>query len=257
MNGSSSAGATVIRRGGQPNDDRASALPPKPVLMRVPNLEISFPKVRGELGDTRAASLACPKENSLESWVLIGLGIVGITHRAPTAEKAAYVLASTCRAAPAWGTSQCHHFDRWSNLIHLGPRSCTIDGTPRRSSGCLNGEPATRCTNARPASASLHGMVCYWMAGRRSVQQRIRPSLTRRSTGQGSRAYSSGNHVGCQVQVAKGDANEGSIKLLNDTPRSGRTFDHLSSVSAASSARLIRPLAKSRTRRAADIAGEV
>jgi hypothetical protein len=29
---------------------------------------------------------------------------------------------------------------------------------------------------------------------------------------------SSGNYVGCQVQVAKGDANEGSIKLLNDTP---------------------------------------
>ena len=25
-------------------------------------------------------------------------------------------------------------------------------------------------------------------------------------------------NVGCQVQVAKGDANEGSIKLLNDTP---------------------------------------
>ena len=29
---------------------------------------------------------------------------------------------------------------------------------------------------------------------------------------------SSGNYVGCQVQVAKGDANEGSIKLLNDMP---------------------------------------
>jgi hypothetical protein len=29
---------------------------------------------------------------------------------------------------------------------------------------------------------------------------------------------SSGNYVGCQAQVAKGDANEGSIKLLNNTP---------------------------------------
>jgi hypothetical protein len=37
----------------------------------------------------------------------------------------------------------------------------------------------------------------------------------------------------------------------------GQTFDHLSSVSAASSAKLIRPLAKSRIRRVADIAGEV
>ena len=37
----------------------------------------------------------------------------------------------------------------------------------------------------------------------------------------------------------------------------GQTFDHLSGASAASSAKLIRPLAKSRTRRPADIAGEV
>jgi DNA-binding response OmpR family regulator len=37
----------------------------------------------------------------------------------------------------------------------------------------------------------------------------------------------------------------------------GQTFDHRSSVSVASSAKLIRPLAKSRTPRLADIAGEV
>ena len=37
----------------------------------------------------------------------------------------------------------------------------------------------------------------------------------------------------------------------------GQTFDHLLSASAASSARLIRPSAKSRIRRSADIAGEV
>jgi hypothetical protein len=30
--------------------------------------------------------------------------------------------------------------------------------------------------------------------------------------------FSSGHHVGCQVQVAKGDANEGSVNLINETP---------------------------------------
>jgi hypothetical protein len=45
--------------------------------------------------------------------------------------------------------------------------------------------------------------------------------LQGRSTGRSPHARasnSSGNYVGCQVQVAKGDANEGSIKLLNDMP---------------------------------------
>jgi hypothetical protein len=37
----------------------------------------------------------------------------------------------------------------------------------------------------------------------------------------------------------------------------GQTFDHPSSASVASSAKLIRPLAKSRIRPPADIAGEV
>jgi hypothetical protein len=91
-------------------------------------------------------------------------------------------------------------------VMHAGP-----DRSPRHPGGDVGERlPETYGELGRGLASALDGQ--------QSGNLRRRPAVTAWPGRTPRASNSSGNYVGCQVQVAKGDANEGSIKLLNDTP---------------------------------------